>query len=135
MMISIADAKNHLPALVHQAEAGHAVTISRRGKAVAVMVSVDEYVRLQHAAEAAPSWMARLDEWRAQVPTGIKGLAAEELVVPGRDEALVPRIDFNTADFADVDEFIHAQRSIEAEPSSARLVQQTGARAGRKKSA
>lgn len=134
-MISIADAKNHLPALVHQAEDGHVVTISRRGKAVAVMVSVDEYVRLQHAAKAAPSWMARLDEWRAQVPTDIAGLTAEELASTGRDEPFAPRIDFDTADFADVDEFIHAQRNNEAEPSSARLVQPRGDRAGRKNSA
>ena len=36
-MISIADARNRLPALVHQAEAGEAVTITRRGKPVAVV--------------------------------------------------------------------------------------------------
>ena len=38
-MISIADARNRLPALVHQAEAGEAVTITRRGKPVAVVIS------------------------------------------------------------------------------------------------
>ncbi|MFZ1641932.1 MAG: type II toxin-antitoxin system Phd/YefM family antitoxin [Candidatus Contendobacter sp.] len=45
-MISIAEARNQLPALIHQAETGQPVTISRRGKPVAVVLSVAEYERL-----------------------------------------------------------------------------------------
>ena len=44
--VSIAEAKNHLPRIVQQAEAGETVRISRRGKPVAVLISDREYARL-----------------------------------------------------------------------------------------
>lgn len=44
--VSIAEAKNHLPRLVQQAETGSAVHITRRGRAVAVLLSEREYARL-----------------------------------------------------------------------------------------
>jgi prevent-host-death family protein len=43
---SIADARRNLPSLVDEAEAGSAVRLTRRGRAVAVVVSVEEYERL-----------------------------------------------------------------------------------------
>jgi len=43
---SVAEARNHLAALVHEAEAGRAVRITRRGKPAAVLVSEGEYDRL-----------------------------------------------------------------------------------------
>jgi prevent-host-death family protein len=43
--VSVADAKNNLPALLHETE-DHPVTIERRGTPVAVLVSADEYDRL-----------------------------------------------------------------------------------------
>lgn len=43
--VSIAEAKNNLPALVHEAER-HPVVIERRGKRVAVLVSAATYDRL-----------------------------------------------------------------------------------------
>lgn len=57
---SIAEARNQLPALVHSAEAGQSVAITRRGKTVAVLLSLSDYQRLQrggvgdfcHAVEA-----------------------------------------------------------------------------------
>ena len=61
-MISIADAKNQLPALIHQAEAGKPVTITRRGKPVAVVVSVQEYEHLR----AAPAQHKPCTSWRAK---------------------------------------------------------------------
>ncbi len=114
-MISIADAKNKLPALIHQAEAGAAVTIARRGKAVAVVVSVEEYARLQRAASAAPSWMARLDAWRAAVPADLEGLREDELEVVGAGEGFVPRVDFGGDDYADIDAIAQARHAAEAE--------------------
>jgi prevent-host-death family protein len=44
---SIADARRNLASMVDEAEAGSEVHLTRRGRAVAVMVSVDEYERLQ----------------------------------------------------------------------------------------
>ena len=44
---SIADARRNLPSLVDAAEAGAEVRLTRRGRAVAVVVSVEEYERLK----------------------------------------------------------------------------------------
>ena len=40
---TIAQAKNHLPKLIHLAEAGDDIRISRHGKLVAVMISAERY--------------------------------------------------------------------------------------------
>lgn len=44
---SIAAARANLPTLIDQVEAGVAVELTRRGKGVAVMISVVEYQRLR----------------------------------------------------------------------------------------
>lgn len=43
---SIAEARNNLSNVVREAEAGRPVTLSRRGRAVAVVVSAGDYSRL-----------------------------------------------------------------------------------------
>ena len=43
---SIAEAKNKLPSIIHQVEKGPSVELTRRGEAVAVLLSVHEYERL-----------------------------------------------------------------------------------------
>ncbi|MBU4054146.1 MAG: type II toxin-antitoxin system Phd/YefM family antitoxin [Proteobacteria bacterium] len=40
---SIAEAKNKLPSIIHQVEKGPPVKLTRRGEAVAVLLSVHEY--------------------------------------------------------------------------------------------
>jgi prevent-host-death family protein len=44
---SIADARISLPAIVDQAEAGERIELTRRGKPVAVVVSLREFERLR----------------------------------------------------------------------------------------
>jgi len=44
---SIADAKSQLPRLVHDVEAGQTITLTRRGRPVAVLITVDELARLR----------------------------------------------------------------------------------------
>ncbi|MCB9663698.1 MAG: type II toxin-antitoxin system Phd/YefM family antitoxin [Alphaproteobacteria bacterium] len=44
--VSIADAKDQLPRLVHEVEEGRIVEITRRGNPVAVLLSTDAYRRL-----------------------------------------------------------------------------------------
>jgi antitoxin Phd len=44
---SIAEARNRLPRLVHDVEKGATVTLTRRGKAVAVLISCAELQRIQ----------------------------------------------------------------------------------------
>ncbi len=43
---SISDAKNRLPALVHDIEHGPAVQLTRHGKPVAVILSISQYKKL-----------------------------------------------------------------------------------------
>jgi len=43
---SIAEARNDLSSVVREAEAGRPVTLSRRGRPVAVLVSAQQYERL-----------------------------------------------------------------------------------------
>lgn len=44
---SIAEARSNLPSIVDQAEAGQEIELTRRGKAVAVVVSLRDYARLR----------------------------------------------------------------------------------------
>ncbi len=43
---SIAEAKNRLPSIIHYVEKGPYVKLTRRGKPVAVLLSIQEYERL-----------------------------------------------------------------------------------------
>ncbi len=43
---SIAQARDHLPGIVHEVERGAPVELTRRGKPIAVIVSLEDYRRL-----------------------------------------------------------------------------------------
>lgn len=43
---SIADAKNKLPSIIHSVEKGPSVKLTRRGRPVAVLLSIQEYEHL-----------------------------------------------------------------------------------------
>ncbi|MBW2339140.1 MAG: type II toxin-antitoxin system Phd/YefM family antitoxin [Deltaproteobacteria bacterium] len=43
---SIAEAKNKLPSIIHYIEKGPCVELTRRGKRVAILLSIQEYERL-----------------------------------------------------------------------------------------
>ncbi len=56
---SIAEMRNHFAALVRDVEEKEAaVAVTRHGKMVAVLLSADEYHRLQEAAEQRDFWSA-----------------------------------------------------------------------------
>lgn len=59
-MVSIAEAKNQLTAIIHQAETGQPITLSRRGKPVAVILSIAEYERLRISKSLEPDGWSRL---------------------------------------------------------------------------
>lgn len=63
--VSVAEAKARLTRLIHRVEDGEAVHITRRGKAVAVLVSESEYAALQARRPTKGLWDAIAD-WRAQ---------------------------------------------------------------------
>lgn len=43
---SIAEAKNRLPSIIHSVEKGPPITLMRRGRPVAILLSIAEYERL-----------------------------------------------------------------------------------------
>jgi prevent-host-death family protein len=61
---SIAEARNHFAALVHELEPARPVQVTRRGKVVAVLMSIEEYERL--TTNVTDFWDA-LDNFRATV--------------------------------------------------------------------
>ena len=62
--ISIAEAKNRLPALLREVETGEALRITRRGRPVAVMLGVQEYESLAAAAKGRPSLNEAISRYR-----------------------------------------------------------------------
>ena len=60
---SIAEARNNLPALVHDAEAGTPIELTRRGKRVAMLISASDYERL---AKGGPSFWSALQAFRKE---------------------------------------------------------------------
>lgn len=58
---SIAQARDHLPAIVHQVEGGEPVELTRRGKPVAVVVSMADFRRVG----GPPGFAAALEAFRA----------------------------------------------------------------------
>jgi prevent-host-death family protein len=61
---SVAEARDKLPALVHEAERGRPVRITRRGKRAAVLISEAEY-RRSHGG-AGSGLAAAIEAWRAR---------------------------------------------------------------------
>lgn len=87
---SIAEAKDKLPSVVHEAEGGTTIELLRRGKPVAVVVSLDEYERLRRGKRG--FWEA-YQELRQKVDLGSLSIEPEEVFAevrdpsPGRDFA------------------------------------------------
>jgi prevent-host-death family protein len=75
---SIADAKNHLTRLIHQAEAGEPVHITRRGKPVAVLLFAREYARMRQQLEGRGFW-SLVEEMRAEPGFTAVDLTPEEV--------------------------------------------------------
>jgi prevent-host-death family protein len=79
---SIAEARNHLSEVVHEAEAEGPVTLTRRGRPVAVVLAQAEFQRLRSV---------RLGFWEAtaafRASTDISGLALDEVYRDVRDRS------------------------------------------------
>jgi prevent-host-death family protein len=80
---SIAAARNHLPAIVHDVESGPAVELTRRGKPIAVLVSVEEYKRLR---PDKPDIWETLSRFRED--TDLEALQAAEVWTDVRDRSV-----------------------------------------------
>lgn len=78
-ILSIAEAKNTLPELIHQVERGEPIQIARRGQVVAALLSEVEYQRLKSAAAASSDFARWAHSWRAQLPPDFEGLTQDEI--------------------------------------------------------
>jgi antitoxin Phd len=87
--VSIAEARNHLPRLVQQAEAGETVQITRRGRLVAVLLSQEEYGRLRGERTG---FMEFLSQWRAEAMKGDSGFSNEGDFENLRDNTSRPEV-------------------------------------------
>lgn len=76
--VSVAEARNTLTRLIHTAEGGEPVHITRRGEPVAVLVSSEEYKRLQSGEARKDFWQA-IEDWRAQAGFDWPELTPEEV--------------------------------------------------------
>ncbi len=69
---SIAQARDHLAGIVHEVERGSPVELTRRGKPVAVILSLHEYRRL--ASEKKRDFWEAVEEFRRSVdPRDLEG--------------------------------------------------------------
>jgi prevent-host-death family protein len=75
--VSIAQARDSLAELLYEAEEGRPVQVTRRGKAVAVLLSETEYERLLGSAR--PDFAGWALAWRGRQNAGFEGVTAEEL--------------------------------------------------------
>ena len=79
---SIATARNSLPALVHAVETGPPVEITRRGQPVAVLLSIDEYRRMNGKK---PDLWAAIQQFRQSAD--LENLDVEEIYADVRDRS------------------------------------------------
>lgn len=81
---SIAEARNTLPQLIRDAEAGQATELTRRGEPVAVLVGLREYERL---AAGTRRFSKAWDAFRREVDLSELDLAPEEIFADTRDDS------------------------------------------------
>lgn len=73
---SVAEVRHNLPALVHDAERGTLVEVTRRGQAVAVLMSLDRYNQLERRR---PDFWGALQDFRRN--TDLEALGVDDAFV------------------------------------------------------
>ena len=76
--VSITEAKNTLTRLIHEAERGETIYITRHGKPVAVLLSEEAYEQLKARKQQIDFWQA-IQAWRAQASFDWPELTPEEV--------------------------------------------------------
>ena len=76
--VSIAEAKNALTRLIHAAERGEAIHITRHGKPVAVLLSEEAYEQLKSQEQQTDFWQV-IQAWHAQASFDWPELTPEEV--------------------------------------------------------
>lgn len=89
---SIAESKNRLPAIIHEAEKSGPIFIQRRGEDVAVLLSVDSYQRLKAGSKEGffQAYTRFRSKWDQQRKDYLESREVEDLrdQSPGRDPLL-----------------------------------------------
>jgi prevent-host-death family protein len=80
--VSIASARNNLPALVRAAEAGRPVEITRRGQPVAVLISRRDFERM---GGGQGTWWEAIEDFRSR--HDLRQLNVEEIFAGVRDRS------------------------------------------------
>ena len=76
--VSIEEATKELTKLIDEVTCGKAVHITRRSKAVALLISAETYERLQSGASTPDFWEA-MEQWRTQTRFDWPELTPEEV--------------------------------------------------------
>jgi antitoxin Phd len=84
---SIPETRHRLPGIIHEVEQGSPVEVTRRGRPVAVILSLEEYRRLS---EGRPSFGELFDQFRISVDLAALNFTAADFEglrdrSPGRD--------------------------------------------------
>ena len=74
---SIAEVRNHLSEMVHQAEDGENITLTRRGRPVAVLVAYNTFQRMM--TPAAPNLWHAIQEFRGMADFADANLPDDEV--------------------------------------------------------
>ncbi len=82
---SISQARNSLPSLVHAVEDGASVELTRRGRPVAVLVSISDYDRLTRKQ---PDLWSSIEQFRAE--TDLEELDVDQILDGVRDRSVAP---------------------------------------------
>ncbi len=82
---SISQARNSLPSLVHAVEDGASVELTRRGRPVAVLVSISDYDRLTGKR---PDLWSAIERFRAE--TNLEELDVEQILDGIQDRSPAP---------------------------------------------
>jgi prevent-host-death family protein len=92
---SVREAKSGLTGLLREVEKGHAVRLTRRGKPVAVLLSEQQYERLQRQRQPERSFLQFLRGWRREmIAKGLTFMSEQELAEM-RDRSPAREIDLD----------------------------------------
>jgi prevent-host-death family protein len=92
---TIREAKSKLASLIHEAEQGQAVRLTRRGKPVAVLVSDREYERMKVAREPRRDFMRFLQGWRREMIAKGLPFSADDELATLQDRSPGPEFSFD----------------------------------------
>ena len=88
---TIREAKAGLTSLVHEAESGRPVRLTRRGKPVAMLISDRQYASMKAGRQSRPDFLRFLQGWRREmIAKGLPFVSRQEIAAmrdrsPGRD--------------------------------------------------